>query len=130
VRSIRRFRLSSCVQDLLYALFERHKQALSILFRRFPVPSLARPIVVLVVGATGLWEKEKALWGNDQDTHAFDRFIRRFLTKYERWNSPKYLIGESYGTLRNAQLVASLQFVHLNGIVTLSQILDFNHNAN
>ena len=43
-------------------------------------------------------EKEKAFWGTDQDAHAFERFIRRFLTKYDRWNSPKYLLGESYGT--------------------------------
>ncbi len=47
-------------------------------------------------------DKEKAFWGTDQDAHAFERFIRRFLTKYERWNSPKYLFGESYGTPRSA----------------------------
>jgi carboxypeptidase C (cathepsin A) len=74
-------------------------------------------------------EKEKAFWGNDADTHAFERFIQRFLTKYDRWNSPKYLLGESYGTLRNAMLAANLQNVHLNGIVMLSQILDFNNYA-
>nr|WP_255550894.1 peptidase S10 [Granulicella sp. dw_53] len=74
-------------------------------------------------------DKEKAFWGNDQDAHAFDRFIRRFLTKYDRWNSPKYLIGESYGTTRNAILAASLHSVDLNGVVMLSQILDFNNNA-
>ncbi len=43
-------------------------------------------------------EKEKAFWGIDQDGHAFARFIARFLSKYQRWNSPKYLFGESYGT--------------------------------
>ena len=33
-------------------------------------------------------DKEKAFWGTDPDAHAFERFIRRFLTKYDRWNSP------------------------------------------
>jgi carboxypeptidase C (cathepsin A) len=74
-------------------------------------------------------EKERAFWGNDPDAHAFERFIRRFLSRYGRWNSAKYLIGESYGTVRNAQVAAALQFVNLNGIVSLSQILDFNNNA-
>ena len=36
----------------------------------------------------------------------FERFVRRFLTKYDRWNSPKYLFGESYGTPRSAVLSA------------------------
>ncbi|NYF91946.1 peptidase S10 [Tunturiibacter empetritectus] len=73
-------------------------------------------------------DKEKAFWGVDQDAHAFDRFIRRFLTKYNRWNSPKYLLGESYGTPRSAVLSAALQNVDLNGIVLLSQILSFDNS--
>jgi carboxypeptidase C (cathepsin A) len=73
-------------------------------------------------------DKEKAFWGIDQDAHAFDRFIRRFLTKYDRWNSPKYLFGESYGTPRSAVLSAVLQNVDLNGIVLLSQILSFDNS--
>jgi carboxypeptidase C (cathepsin A) len=72
-------------------------------------------------------DKEKAFWGVDPDAHAFDRFIRRFLTKYDRWNSPKYLFGESYGTPRSAVLSAVLQNVDLNGIVLLSQILSFDN---
>ena len=74
-------------------------------------------------------DKEKAFWGTDQDAHAFERFIRRFLTKYERWNSPKYLFGESYGTPRSAVLSAALQNVDLNGIVLLSAILSFDNSA-
>jgi carboxypeptidase C (cathepsin A) len=74
-------------------------------------------------------DKEKAFWGVDQDAHAFDRFIRRFLTKYDRWNSPKYLFGESYGTPRSAALSAALQNVDLNGIVLLSQILSFDNSV-
>ena len=73
-------------------------------------------------------DKEKAFWGVDQDAHAFDRFIRRFLTKYDRWNSPKYLLGESYGTPRSAVLSAVLQNVDLNGIILLSQILSFDNS--
>jgi carboxypeptidase C (cathepsin A) len=73
-------------------------------------------------------DKEKAFWGTDPDAHAFERFIRRFLTKYDRWNSPKYLFGESYGTPRSAVLSADLQNVDLNGIVLLSAILSFDNS--
>ena len=73
----------------------------------------------------------KSFYGIDQDAAAFERFIRRFLTKYDRWQSPKYLFGESYGTTRDAVLGAQLQShgVDLNGIVFLSQILSFNDSA-
>jgi carboxypeptidase C (cathepsin A) len=74
-------------------------------------------------------DKEKAFWGVDPDAHAFERFIRRFLTKYDRWNSPKYLFGESYGTPRSAVLSAALQNVDLNGIILLSQILSFDNSV-
>ena len=74
-------------------------------------------------------DKEKAFWGTDQDAHAFERFIRRFLTKYERWNSPKYLFGESYGTPRSAVLSSMLHNVDLNGIVLLSAILSFDNSV-
>jgi carboxypeptidase C (cathepsin A) len=74
-------------------------------------------------------DKEKAFWGVDQDAHAFDRFIRKFLTKYDRWNSPKYLLGESYGTPRSAVLSAALENVDLNGIILLSQILSFDSSV-
>ncbi len=72
-------------------------------------------------------DKEKAFWGTDQDAHAFERFIRRFLTKFDRWNSPKYLLGESYGTPRSAVLSAILHNVDLNGIVLLSVTLSFDN---
>jgi len=72
----------------------------------------------------------KAFYGTDPDAHAFDRFIRRFLTKYDRWNSPKYLFGESYGTTRTAVLTNLLQrHLDLNGSVFLSQILNFDDSA-
>jgi carboxypeptidase C (cathepsin A) len=74
-------------------------------------------------------DKEKAFFGLDQDAHAFERFIRRFLTKYERWNSPKYLLGESYGTPRSAVLSSILKNVDLNGIILLSAILSFDNSV-
>jgi carboxypeptidase C (cathepsin A) len=74
-------------------------------------------------------DKEKAFWGVDPDAHAFERFIRKFLTKYGRWNSPKYLFGESYGTPRSAVLSNILQNVDLNGIILLSEILSFDNSV-
>lgn len=73
-------------------------------------------------------DPEKAFWGLDQDASAFTRFIARFLSKYGRWNSPKYLFGESYGTTRSAVLAADLQrrSIDLNGVMLLSQIFNFN----
>ena len=75
-------------------------------------------------------EAAKAFYGTDQDAHAFDRFVRRFLSKYDRWNSPKYLFGESYGTTRTAVLTNLLQrHLDLNGSIFLSQILSFDSSA-
>jgi carboxypeptidase C (cathepsin A) len=74
-------------------------------------------------------DKEKAFWGVDQDAQAFARFIPRFLGKYGRWNSPKYLFGESYGTTRSANLANILENekdIDLNGVILLSQILNFS----
>ncbi|MGH8183837.1 MAG: S10 family peptidase, partial [Rhodanobacteraceae bacterium] len=70
----------------------------------------------------------KAIWGVDGDAQAFSRFITQFLSKYNRWNSPKYLFGESYGTTRSAVLAGILEEqdnVDLNGVILLSQILNF-----
>jgi carboxypeptidase C (cathepsin A) len=70
----------------------------------------------------------KAFWGLDQDAGAFARFISRFLTKYNRWNSPKFLFGESYGTTRSAVLADLLENeknIDLNGVMLLGEILDF-----
>ncbi len=71
----------------------------------------------------------KAFWGVDQDAGAFARFIARFLGKYNRWNSPKYIFGESYGTTRSAVLANVLtndKNIDLNGVILLSQILYFD----
>src|SRR5215472_18783664 len=73
-------------------------------------------------------DAEKAFWGVDEDANAFARFIVHFLTKYNRWNSPKFIFGESYGTTRSAVLADILQnkqSVDLNGVILLSQIFNF-----
>jgi len=77
-------------------------------------------------------DKEKAFYGVDQDAYAFGQFIMGFLSKYGRWNSPKYLFGESYGTPRSAVLVNALQTgndIDFNGVILLSQILNFDLSA-
>ncbi|MGE5325614.1 MAG: S10 family serine carboxypeptidase-like protein, partial [Deltaproteobacteria bacterium] len=54
-------------------------------------------------------DAEKAFYGVDEDAHAFGDFIAQFLGKYGRWNSPKYLLGESYGTTRSGALAYVLE---------------------
>jgi carboxypeptidase C (cathepsin A) len=71
----------------------------------------------------------KSFYGVDEDAHAFAEFIRAFLGKYHRWNSPKYLFGESYGTMRAAVLAQMLQSemdIDLNGVVLLSQVFNWD----
>jgi carboxypeptidase C (cathepsin A) len=69
----------------------------------------------------------KDFFSVDKDIDAFTRTIQRYLTKYGRWNSPKFLIGESYGTTRAAGLSKSLsdKGVQLNGVVLVSTVLNF-----
>ncbi|KVV11784.1 S10 family peptidase [Burkholderia ubonensis] len=71
--------------------------------------------------------KNKDFWGVDQDARSIDRFIQRYLTKYSRWNSPKFLFGESYGTARSAVVSWALHEdgIELNGITLQSSILDY-----
>ena len=74
-------------------------------------------------------DKEKSFYGVDQDAWAFSEFIPAFLSKYGRWNSPKYLFGESYGTTRSAVLANMLETdkeIDLNGVILLSEILAFD----
>ena len=71
----------------------------------------------------------KMFYGVDADGQAFTQFITRFLSQYDRWNSPKYLIGESYGTTRSAVVAGMLENddnIDLNGVVLLSTILNFD----
>ncbi len=69
----------------------------------------------------------KHFWGVDQDVKSFGAFIQRYLTKYDRWNSPLFLLGESYGTFRSVALANYLeqQGDNLNGVILLSSILNF-----
>jgi carboxypeptidase C (cathepsin A) len=72
---------------------------------------------------------EKDFYGVDEDVEAFGQFIVTYLSRNDRWNSPKFLIGESYGTFRSAALGNYLQnhdTVHLNGIVLISSVLDLS----
>jgi|SRR5579884_18367 len=71
--------------------------------------------------------KEKDFFGVDQDVAAFGQFIQRYITTFHRWNSPKFLFGESYGTTRSAALSSYLldHGIALNGVVLLSSILNF-----
>ena len=70
--------------------------------------------------------KPADFFGVKQDAAAFAQFIRRFLTSTHRWTSPKYLIGESYGTYRSVEVAKDLQQdnVTLSGITLMSTILD------
>jgi len=73
-------------------------------------------------------DKEKAFHGLNEDVEAVGDFIRRYVTEFARWSSPKFLIGESYGTTRAAALAQHLQSRHgmyLNGIMLVSTVLDF-----
>ncbi|HEY5339991.1 MAG TPA: hypothetical protein VIK27_03105, partial [Candidatus Aquilonibacter sp.] len=71
--------------------------------------------------------QEKTFFGVDQDVAAFGQFITNYLSKFDRWNSPKFLFGESYGTTRSAALSDYLvrQGAALNGVVLQSSILNF-----
>ena len=69
----------------------------------------------------------KAVFGIDQDAQTFANFVQRYLTVSNRWNSPKFLIGESYGTTRSANLVNVLaeRGIACNGVVLISTALDY-----
>lgn len=69
----------------------------------------------------------REFWGIDEDARSITQFIQRFLSAHHRWNSPKYVLGESYGTTRSAVLASTLQGanIDLNGVVLVSAVLDF-----
>lgn len=72
-------------------------------------------------------EYGKKFWGVEGDISSVGDFIRLYLTRYERWTSPLFLVGESYGTTRAAGLSGYLvnHGVALNGIVLVSSVLNF-----
>ncbi len=75
----------------------------------------------------------KDYWGVTQDAKAVAQFIRLWLNEHGRWNSPKFLGGESYGTTRSAAVAHELEGAYndvaLNGIILISTILDFGAQA-
>lgn len=75
----------------------------------------------------------KEYWGVKSDAVSIAEFIRLWLGKYQRWNSPKYVGGESYGTTRSIAVANELEGgyndVALNGILLISTILDFGLSA-
>jgi carboxypeptidase C (cathepsin A) len=72
-------------------------------------------------------ETSKKFWGVKGDIQAFGEFIRLYITRYERWTSPLYLLGESYGTTRAAGVAGYLadNGISFNGITLLSTVLNF-----
>ncbi len=67
-----------------------------------------------------------------EDANWFADFIYQYITRTERWASPKFLIGESYGTTRSAELAGVIQERHqiyLNGIALLSSVAFSNWGA-
>ena len=76
-------------------------------------------------------EQAKKFWGLHGDIESFGEFIRMYISRYERWSSPLYLLGESYGTTRSAGIAGYLadQGINFNGICLLSMVLNFESLA-
>jgi carboxypeptidase C (cathepsin A) len=72
----------------------------------------------------------KEFYGVKQDAESIAQFIRQWISEHGRWNSPKFIGGESYGTTRSAAVVHELEAgfddVAINGIILISAILDFS----
>jgi carboxypeptidase C (cathepsin A) len=71
--------------------------------------------------------QNKDFWGVDPDARSLANFVQSYVSRNNRWNSPKFLIGESYGTFRNAALSHVLQTrygLYLNGLVMVSSVFD------
>ncbi|MGH7117893.1 MAG: S10 family peptidase [Acetobacteraceae bacterium] len=74
--------------------------------------------------------RNRDFWGVDEDARSIKQFIKKYLTTYNRWNSPKFLFGESYGTARSCVLAWMLHEdgIDLNGITLQSSVLDYPAN--
>jgi carboxypeptidase C (cathepsin A) len=71
--------------------------------------------------------QDKDFWGVDQEVKSLAQFINLYISRNNRWNSPKFLIGESYGTFRSVALSEYLQSnkgISINGIILISSVLD------
>lgn len=71
-------------------------------------------------------KENKDFWGVDEDAASLNEFVRLYLTREKRWNSPKYLLGESYGTIRAAVMARGLQEmdISLNGVILVSPAMN------
>lgn len=77
------------------------------------------------VGGDGKDEDFHGVW---EDIKSVSEFIRIYMTRNERWSSPKYLIGESYGTLRSAGIahhMSEKMGVYFNGVMLISSVLNY-----
>lgn len=97
---------------------------------RFSILDVADLVMLDPIG-TGLSvpvgkAKFSDFWGVDQDIRSISLFITQFLIENERLNSPKYLLGESYGTFRNAGVMNKLlsQGIAMNGVIMVSAVFD------
>lgn len=73
--------------------------------------------------------KEEDFWGLNEDARSIAQFIRQWVTVHQRWNAPKFIAGESFGTTRAAAVTQELaeggQDLALNGLILISQALDY-----
>ena len=73
--------------------------------------------------------KNEEYWGLNEDAASVAQFIRLWISRHQRWNAPKYIAGESFGTTRAAGVAYELgqggQNVALNGLIMISQALDY-----
>lgn len=71
--------------------------------------------------------KPKEFYGVEADGKAFTQFVRRYITRNKRWNSPKYLAGESYGTTRSVVVAKMLHDdgIDVNGLILIGTVLNF-----
>jgi carboxypeptidase C (cathepsin A) len=70
----------------------------------------------------------KQFHGVEEDVRSVGEVIRLFVTRFNRWSSPKFLAGESYGTTRAAALAGHMQDRHgmyFNGVILISTVLNF-----
>jgi len=76
--------------------------------------------------------ENKEFWGVQQDAQSVSQFVRRWIQDNNRWNSPKYILGESYGGIRGPQMLAELRNgeltnIEINGLILVSPATDLQH---
>ena len=80
--------------------------------------------------------KDKDFWGSDPDIDSIAHFIRQYVSDNGRWNSPKYMLGESYGTTRAPGIIDRLEGkgMAFNGVILVSVAMDlgalFDYSGN